>query len=137
MDLEQQRQPTLRRAKSNNVSNTRAEFRRLKTIVPSIRRKENVSNLDIILEAIKYIDDLQDQLVTRLGGGNASEEEAKDMPALRRRQQRDEKRALLRQIRESVANSRSHHRPVVVVNSDEDEDFDDEFDDEDEINENA
>lgn len=47
--------------------NTRAEFRRLKTIVPSIQRKDRVSKLDIILEAIKYIDDLQDQLFDRLG----------------------------------------------------------------------
>ncbi|CAB4069222.1 unnamed protein product [Lepeophtheirus salmonis] len=45
---------------------TKAEFRRLKTILPSIRRKDNVSKLDIILEAIKYIDDLQDQLMDRL-----------------------------------------------------------------------
>lgn len=44
---------------------TRNEFKRLKTILPSIQRKENVSNLDIILEAIKYIDDLQDQLIDR------------------------------------------------------------------------
>ena len=51
----------------HNNSNTKAEFRRLETILPSIKRKENVSNLDIILEAIKYIDDLQDQLVNRLG----------------------------------------------------------------------
>merc|ERR1712062_947797 len=48
--------------------NTRAEFKRLKTILPSIKRKENVSKLDIILESIKYIDDLQDQLFDRLTG---------------------------------------------------------------------
>ena len=51
-----------------NKRNTKAEFKRLKTILPSIRRKENVSKLDIILEAIKYIDDLQDQLIDRLSG---------------------------------------------------------------------
>ena len=50
------------------IRNTRAEFKRLKTILPSIRRKDNVSKLDIILEAIKYIDDLQDQLFDRLSG---------------------------------------------------------------------
>lgn len=35
---------------------------------PFFRRKEHVSKLDIILEAIKYIDDLQDQLIDRLSG---------------------------------------------------------------------
>merc|ERR1711936_1033046 len=54
--------------------NTRAEFKRLKTILPSIKRKENVSKLDIILEAIKYIDDLQDQLFDRLSGTHSQRE---------------------------------------------------------------
>ena len=54
--------------------NTRAEFKRLKTILPSIKRKENVSKLDIILEAIKYIDDLQDQLFDRLTGTHSQRE---------------------------------------------------------------
>ena len=57
-----------------NKRNTRAEFKRLKTILPSIRRKDNVSKLDIILEAIKYIDDLQDQLIDRLGGPRGDRE---------------------------------------------------------------
>ena len=57
-----------------NKRNTKAEFKRLKTILPSIRRKENVSKLDIILEAIKYIDDLQDQLFDRLGGPRGDRE---------------------------------------------------------------
>ena len=57
-----------------NKRNTKAEFKRLKTILPSIRRKENVSKLDIILEAIKYIDDLQDQLIDRLGGPRGDRE---------------------------------------------------------------
>lgn len=62
------------------AKNTKAEFKRLKTIVPSIKRKDHVSKLDIILEAIKYIDDLQDQLFDRLGddendlGTNATSE---------------------------------------------------------------
>jgi hypothetical protein len=59
-----------------NKRNTRAEFKRLKTILPSIRRKDNVSKLDIILEAIKYIDDLQDQLIDRLGGPRSQREAA-------------------------------------------------------------
>ena len=56
---------------THEIRNTRAEFKRLKTILPSIRRKENVSKLDIILEAIKYIDDLQDQLFDRLTGSQS------------------------------------------------------------------
>ena len=57
-----------------NKRNTKAEFKRLKTILPSIRRKDNVSKLDIILEAIKYIDDLQDQLIDRLSGPRSERE---------------------------------------------------------------
>ena len=57
-----------------NKRNTKAEFKRLKTILPSIRRKENVSKLDIILEAIKYIDNLQDQLIDRLSGPRSERE---------------------------------------------------------------
>ena len=57
-----------------NKRNTKQEFKRLKTILPSIRRKENVSKLDIILEAIKYIDDLQDQLIDRLSGPRSERE---------------------------------------------------------------
>merc|ERR1712218_620167 len=69
---QQHSNPQLRRTKMTRTApqlrNTRAEFKRLKTILPTIRRKENVSKLDIILEAIKYIDDLQDQLFDRLSG---------------------------------------------------------------------
>ena len=63
-------------AKSNK--DTKKEFKRLKTILPSIRKKENVSKLDIILEAIKYIDDLTEQLEHRL-----DEEEGVDPDAER------------------------------------------------------
>ena len=73
-------------AKSSKADNrnTRAEFKRLKTILPSIRKKENVSKLDIILEAIKYIDDLTEQLEHRLdeeedGAVDAKESESENM----------------------------------------------------------
>merc|ERR1711894_558491 len=69
---QQHSNPQLRRTKMTrtapDIRNTKAEFKRLKTILPSIKRKEKVSKLDIILEAIKYIDDLQDQLFDRLSG---------------------------------------------------------------------
>ena len=64
---EDQRLRRTKHAALTAAKNTKAEFKRLQTIVPSIRRKDHVSKLDIILEAIKYIDDLQDQLFDRLG----------------------------------------------------------------------
>ena len=68
-----------RRTNSKKDSrNTRAEFKRLKTILPSIRRKENVSKLDIILEAIKYIDDLTEQLEHRLEEGDEDASETSE-----------------------------------------------------------
>ena len=67
-----------RRTKGKDSRNTRAEFKRLKTILPSIRRKENVSKLDIILEAIKYIDDLTEQLEHRLEEGDEDASETSE-----------------------------------------------------------
>ena len=45
---------------------TEVEFSRLKKLVPAISKKQSVSKLDVILEAIRYIDQLQDQLVDQL-----------------------------------------------------------------------
>jgi hypothetical protein len=45
---------------------TDVEFGRLKKLVPAISKKSTVSKLDVILEAIRYIDQLQDQLVDQL-----------------------------------------------------------------------
>ena len=45
---------------------TEMEFSRLKKLVPAISKKQSVSKLDVILEAIRYIDQLQDQLVDQL-----------------------------------------------------------------------
>ena len=47
-------------------STTAVEFARLKNLVPSISRKTTVSKLDVILEAIRYIDQLQDQLLDQI-----------------------------------------------------------------------
>merc|ERR1739838_330210 len=104
----QQNQSQLRRTKmrpSQNYSlqngtnkNTKAEFKRLKTILPSIKRKENVSKLDIILEAIKYIDDLQDQLFDRLSGTHSQREAT--LLALTE-QDMERSRARLNQLRQS------------------------------------
>lgn len=45
---------------------TEVEFSRLKNLVPAISKKNTVSKLDVILEAIRYIDQLQDQLVDQI-----------------------------------------------------------------------
>jgi hypothetical protein len=86
--------------------NTKAEFKRLKTILPSIKRKENVSKLDIILEAIKYIDDLQDQLFDRLSGTHSQREAT--LLALTE-QDMERSRARLNQLRQSRSNSNSNN----------------------------
>jgi len=108
---QQQNQSKLRRTKMRpnqnyeaGTKNTRAEFKRLKTILPSIQRKENVSKLDIILEAIKYIDDLQDQLFDRLSGTHSQREAT--LLALTE-QDMERSRARLNQLRQSRSNSNS------------------------------
>ena len=50
----------------NKAKSTEIEFSRLKTLVPSISKKSSVSKLDVILEAIRYIDQLQDQLLEQI-----------------------------------------------------------------------
>merc|ERR1712184_52426 len=50
----------------NKAKSTEVEFSRLKTLVPSISKKQAVSKLDVILEAIRYIDELQDQLLEQI-----------------------------------------------------------------------
>ena len=50
----------------NKAKSTEVEFSRLKNLVPSIAKKGTVSKLDVILEAIRYIDQLQDQLIEQI-----------------------------------------------------------------------
>merc|ERR1712088_137385 len=45
----------------NKAKSTEVEFSRLKNLVPAISKKQAVSKLDVILEAIRYIDQLQEQ----------------------------------------------------------------------------
>ena len=128
----QQNQSQLRRTKmrpSQNYSlqngtnkNTKAEFKRLKTILPSIKRKENVSKLDIILEAIKYIDDLQDQLFDRLSGTHSQREAT--LLALTE-QDMERSRARLNQLRNSRSNSNSNNSDT---SSDDEETIEDQED---------
>ena len=44
-------------------------FCRLKEVIPSITAKDNVTQLDIVLEAIRYIDSLQHKLANKLDAG--------------------------------------------------------------------
>jgi len=127
----QQNQSQLRRTKmrpSQNYSlqngtnkNTKAEFKRLKTILPSIKRKENVSKLDIILEAIKYIDDLQDQLFDRLSGTHSQREAT--LLALTE-QDMERSRARLNQLRQSRSNSNNSDTSSDDEETIEDQDLD-------------
>ena len=52
--------------KHGSNKETDLEFCRLKNLVPAISKKQSVSKLDVILEAIRYIDQLQDQLVEQI-----------------------------------------------------------------------
>ena len=45
-------------------------FCRLKELIPSVSAKDNVTQLDIILEAIRYIDSLQNRLADKLETGD-------------------------------------------------------------------
>ena len=129
----QQNQSQLRRTKmrpSQNYSlqngsgtnkNTKAEFKRLKTILPSIKRKENVSKLDIILEAIKYIDDLQDQLFDRLSGTHSQREAT--LLALTE-QDMERSRDRLNQLRQSRSNSNNSDTSSDDEETIEDQDLD-------------
>ncbi|KAK3611868.1 hypothetical protein CHS0354_021292 [Potamilus streckersoni] len=44
------------------------EYSRLRAMVPSIAAKEKVSKVEVIEEAVKYIDELHRALLERLGG---------------------------------------------------------------------
>ena len=42
---------------------------RLQGLIPSVAAKDNVTHLDIILEAIRYIDSLKDKLADKIEKG--------------------------------------------------------------------
>eukprot|EP00092_Neocalanus_flemingeri_P005955 GFUD01006413.1.p1 GENE.GFUD01006413.1~~GFUD01006413.1.p1 ORF type:complete len:120 (-),score=60.98 GFUD01006413.1:75-434(-) len=46
-----------------------ADLSRLKDLIPSITAKDNITQLDIILEAIRYIDSLQNKLADKIDTG--------------------------------------------------------------------
>merc|ERR1712131_131901 len=45
------------------------DLSRLQELIPSITGKDNITSLDIILEAIRYIDTLQDTLAHKISTG--------------------------------------------------------------------
>merc|ERR1712050_22864 len=45
------------------------DLSRLQELIPSVAAKDNVTHLDIILEAIRYIDSLQDKLADKIERG--------------------------------------------------------------------
>eukprot|EP00092_Neocalanus_flemingeri_P033687 GFUD01036620.1.p2 GENE.GFUD01036620.1~~GFUD01036620.1.p2 ORF type:complete len:111 (+),score=43.25 GFUD01036620.1:45-377(+) len=47
-----------------------AQLERLKQLMPTMSAKENVTQLDIILEAIRYIDCLRDKLEEKIDNGD-------------------------------------------------------------------
>ena len=61
------------------TASTAVEFARLKNLVPSISRKTTVSKLDVILEAIRYIDQLQDQLLDQIAEKRLNPQLAADL----------------------------------------------------------
>jgi hypothetical protein len=65
--------------KVTSSSSTAVEFQRLKNLVPSISRKTTVSKLDVILEAIRYIDQLQEQLLDQIAEKRLNPQIAADL----------------------------------------------------------
>ncbi|TRY75170.1 hypothetical protein TCAL_14580 [Tigriopus californicus] len=53
------------RVGGSRVGDCGESYTKLKKIVPSISRKENITKLDVVLEAISYIQQLQDDLECR------------------------------------------------------------------------
>merc|ERR1712113_92466 len=54
----------------DNAGEAELELSRLKELVPSVSVKDNVSQLDVILEAIRYISSLQGKLADRIEAGD-------------------------------------------------------------------
>merc|ERR1712080_286842 len=55
---------------STAAAEAELELSRLKELVPSVCVKDNVSQLDVILEAIRYISSLQGKLADRIEAGD-------------------------------------------------------------------
>jgi len=55
--------------REDNEESEAGKLSRLQEVIPSVAAKDNVTHLDIILEAIRYIDSLQDKLADKIERG--------------------------------------------------------------------
>ena len=86
---------------------TEVEFSRLKNLVPAISKKNTVSKLDVILEAIRYIDQLQDQLVDQIAENRVPDVlAASAMLSARSGKENTDSAALFKMLAESQRRSR-------------------------------
>ena len=64
--------------KSNKFLILTSFYFRLQQLVPTMSAKDNVTQLDIILEAIRYIDSLRDKLEDKIDNGDIVTEASKE-----------------------------------------------------------
>merc|ERR1711970_967512 len=64
-DNDEENEFPLTETKEEERSHEKSELSRLKKLIPTMSIKNNVTQLDIILEAIRYIDTLKDKLARR------------------------------------------------------------------------
>ncbi|UJR36728.1 hypothetical protein I4U23_029444 [Adineta vaga] len=55
----------MKRTPSNKVNMTEMEFRKLKSLLPTLKQKASSSPMEIVMETIRYIRQLEDQLIDR------------------------------------------------------------------------
>merc|ERR1711936_861105 len=69
-DEEEEKEDKENEGTEDNPGEAELELSRLKELVPSVSVKDNVSQLDVILEAIRYISSLQGKLADRIEAGD-------------------------------------------------------------------
>uniref|UniRef100_A0A0K2U8F7 BHLH domain-containing protein n=1 Tax=Lepeophtheirus salmonis TaxID=72036 RepID=A0A0K2U8F7_LEPSM len=58
-------QKVLRKYRSHRFHSAFDSYRRFKRILPRISRKDNISDLDVVLEAISYIQKLSERIFNK------------------------------------------------------------------------
>ena len=61
------------RASSKEVNMAKMELKKLKSILPTLKQKRKSTPLEIILETIRYIQQLEDQLIDRFQTNDISD----------------------------------------------------------------
>merc|ERR1711899_349951 len=69
-DEEEEKEDKENEGTEDNPGEAELELSRLKELVPSVSVKDNVSQLDVILEAIRYISSLQGKLADKIEAGD-------------------------------------------------------------------